>query len=207
MSRPQENEIRSALEVFFADEPDPDLKVELRKLVIHAPDSKKGLDFYYQRQWPENDEDFEAYIAEEQRRISAERDAKIAAGLPVGPDQVPEAQQVAFIHFQWPGTDKKMQAFAKQLGVDPPELITHEANPFTKEPVLHPVTKEPVVVRYHSDCERQVSGPDDALALCLFVLREIKEVPDDAWLWITDDDDDRNWPDPLPKPKVWPTTH
>jgi len=44
----------------------------------------------------------------------------------------------------------------------------------------------------------------DSAALSLAIMSEVYGTRADAWLWITDIYEPDEWPDPLPKPEVWP---
>jgi hypothetical protein len=49
-----------------------------------------------------------------------------------------------------------------------------------------------------------VRDPQQAADVCLTELRQVFTVGEESWLMITDIAAREDWPDPLPKPAIWP---
>jgi len=51
---------------------------------------------------------------------------------------------------------------------------------------------------------RLVKDAHIAAQIAIDVLRQVFGATDNAWLWITEEYQPDSWPDPLPKPEIWP---
>ena len=84
---------------------------------------------------------------------------------------------------------------------DPTALARAERLGFTRSArqALNPKTGAAIPI---PQIEAQFVNAEDGADWCLAALQDVHGIGD-AWLWMTDLDFD-DWPDPLPRPQVWP---
>lgn len=196
MPHPQERELRKHLQEFFADAPDT-LPKSYRTLTVFEPDSGASIEFYYSDLADADDDEsvdiMELY--EKIQELAAEPEANENRVSPTDaqmhePDD--EGEFSAYVRFGWQPTGERDEEIAERLGVSIPRMSI-EKNPFTG----HTFEVAGLV-------RRTVAGVDEALWICLTVLREVIGIPDERWLWITDIEEFDDWPNPLPQPQRWP---
>jgi hypothetical protein len=199
MPHPQERELREKLGVFFSDAPGL-LARRYRTLTVFEKDSGANILFGYSdavedEDDEEMDDDEWDALVEELDRIRAEREAAgVAPAAATSRDPYVEdgAEMKAWVQFPWGGAGSREKKIARRLGLPAPRMETH-SNPFTGE-----------TFKASSRALCDVAGVDEALAICWTVLMELYRIPEDRWLWITDDPEYELWPNPLPKPEPWP---
>ena len=101
-------------------------------------------------------------------------------------------ERSAEMHFIWPRFGESERDLAHRLGLPAPLSTVKLPIHLSGGARLPDLTVCPI------------RDPEQAAEVCLMVLEQVFTSREERWLWITDVVAREAWPNPLPKPNVWP---
>ena len=148
---------------------------------VHEPDSHVYIDFFYRR-FDENEDEDEEDEDDEEPEVSDSAEE--------------EAGEVPVMQIQLIGSSLHRQEEAQRIGLpEPKELWIYPSfGPHRGKSIM--------LLQYLCPLENAVQ----AAQLCFTALEQVFSISTDKWLWITDIEQPDDWPDPLPKPLMWPSS-
>jgi hypothetical protein len=102
------------------------------------------------------------------------------------------SKRSAEMHFIWPSFGERERDLANKLGIPDPLSTVKLPAQFAGGPRLPDLTVCPI------------TDGEQATELCLRVIQHVFASGEMEWLWITDVVAKEKWPNPLPKPDIWP---